>query len=143
MGRGATVEPRQEGDGRATRKSARVPQSLPSTAFCLSSGCPQYSHLALCGTSVSMSPVWPSSLEDSREAMSLPVHTRTHTPEVDLRAPPKICKSRDHAPRAVEFRPRPLWLLPRWPRPLVGGPLRDAARKWHKTPACALSCYHR
>lgn len=37
--------------------SAPAPQSLPSTALWLSSGFPQYSHLALGNTSVAISPV--------------------------------------------------------------------------------------
>ena len=67
---------------RITRNSAPGRRSLPSTAFCLSSGSPQYSHLALCSASVSVSPAWSSIPGDSRVAMSSPVHTRTQKPEV-------------------------------------------------------------
>lgn len=89
MGRRATVVPRGERD-ETTQNSALAPQSLPSTAFCLSSGSPQYSHFALCSTSVSVSPVWPSSPGDATAAMSSLAHTRTPKPEVAFWAPPRV-----------------------------------------------------
>lgn len=54
---------------RATRNSAPGRRSLPSTAFCLSSGSPQYSHFALGSFSVFVSSVCPSIPGESRVAM--------------------------------------------------------------------------
>lgn len=98
------------------RNSAPIRRSLPSTAFCLSSGSPQYCHLALCSTSVSVSPVWPSIPGDSGVAMSSLVHTRTHKPEVIL----------GPAQGTPAIRPRPLQRSSGL-RPLLGSSRDDHA----------------
>lgn len=89
---------------RATGNSAPAPQSLPSTALWLSSGSPQYSHLALDNTSAAISPV---------RSPRLGVYTNTPGPCLPLHMRQQGNRTEEARPHSLRpARAEPAWLLP-------------------------------